>query len=357
MPRLVCCGVRPSFFVIPASEPGSRKVVRAGSRVKPGMTDTSNNIEKNMETKQPKEIPFMKYRYLVLGLSALLVAASFFLLFTKGLNYGTDFKGGLKLIYEIKVPTNEAQLTSLFPKGEFPDLVVQRFGEAGGNTFVIKSDVPEQVKEEEYAVPFTKKINEALGEGSASLIKEEFVGPKVGKELRTKGIYAVIWAWVIMLIYIGFRFDFFFAPGAIVALIHDVVITLGAFALTGREVNLTVVAAFLTIVGYSVNDTIIVFDRVRENIQKYKGLPLIDIVNRSISQILVRTIITSLTVFFVVMVLFLRAEGDIQNFAFAMIWGVVVGTYSSTFVAVPIFLFLRKHGHRIGMKPKTAKVA
>lgn len=309
-----------------------------------------------MEAKQPKEIPFMKYRVLVFGLSAIAVACSLFLLFTKGLNYGTDFKGGLKLVYKISVPTDEGQLTKLFPEEEFPDLVVQRFGQASENTFVIRSDVPEGM-EEDYAKPFTAKINGALGADTALLIKEEFVGPKVGKELRTKGVYAVVWAWIIMLIYIGFRFDFFFAPGAIVALIHDVIIALGAFALTGREVNLTVVAAFLTIIGYSVNDTIIVFDRIRENVQKYKGLPLIRIVNRSISQILVRTIITSLTLFFVVAVLFFRAEGDIQNFAFAMIWGVVAGTYSSTFVAVPIFLFLKKHGHRIGLKDKTAKLA
>jgi len=298
----------------------------------------------------------MKHWKLVFLISMIAVAGSLFLLFTKGLNYGTDFKGGLKLIYEFKVPTSESELTNTLGKVSLPTFVVQRFGDAKANTFVIKSDLPENI-DEEYSIPFTRTLKEKYGAESVTLIKEEFVGPKVGKELRNKGIYAVVWAWAIMLIYIGFRFDFYFAPGAIAALIHDVIIALGAFALSQREVNLTVVAAFLTIVGYSINDTIIVFDRIRENIKKYKGLPLTNIIDKSVTQILVRTIITSLTLFFVVVVLFFWAEGDIQNFAFAMIWGVVAGTYSSIFIASPIFLLLREHGHKFGLKkPKQVKV-
>lgn len=297
----------------------------------------------------------MKYRWLILGLSGIMIGFCIFLLFTRGLDYGTDFKGGLKLIYQFSVPTSQGEITKALSGHDLPEFVVQRFGAEGSKSFVIKADLPKG-KEGERALPFTQSLMEKYGDGQFTLIKEEFVGPKVGKELRTKGIYAVIWAWAIMLIYIGFRFDFYFAPGAIVALIHDVIIALGAFALTQREVNLTVVAAFLTIVGYSVNDTIIVFDRIRENIQKHKGTPLISIVNKSMTQILMRTIITSLTLFFVVIVLFFRAEGDIQNFAFAMIWGVVAGTYSSVFIATPIYLFLREHGHRFGFKPKTTKV-
>ena len=310
-----------------------------------------------MKTFQDKEINFMKYRWWIFSFSVLMMAASVFLLFTKGLNYGTDFKGGLKLIYQFKAPTSEGKLTEMLSGNTFPALVVQRFGEEGQNTFVIKSDLGEEESGEgEKAKPFTEVFVKKFGEGNVTLIKEEFVGPKVGRELRTKGIYAVVWAWVIMLIYIGFRFDFYFAPGAILALMHDILLTLGAFALTQREVNLTVVAAFLTIVGYSVNDTIIIFDRIRENIHKHKGTPLLSIVNKSLSQVLVRTIITSLTLFFVVVVLFFRAEGDLQNFAFAMIVGVIVGTYSTIYIATPVFLFLREHGHRLGFKQKTTKV-
>lgn len=299
-----------------------------------------------------RDIPFMEHRGWVLGFSLILVGISLFLLFTLGLNYGTDFKGGLKLVYQFDNPTTEVQVTEALSENNLPPHVVQRFGPEKDNSFVIKSELPEGPAgvQEGFSKKFTQLLGAKYPPEQMKLIKEEFVGPKVGKELRTKGIYAVIWAVAIMLIYIGFRFDFYFAPGAIVALIHDVVLTLGVFALVQREVNLTVVAAFLTIVGYSVNDTIIVFDRIRENIQKMKGMPLIKIINKSISQILMRTIITSLTLFFVVVVLFFRAEGDIKNFAFAMIIGVIVGTYSSVFIATPVFYFLREHGHRFGLK-------
>jgi preprotein translocase subunit SecF len=295
------------------------------------------------------EIPFMKYRWWFFSVSIIAMVASVVLLITGSLNYGTDFKGGLKLIYQFNASKTEAEITDTLGQAELPSFVVQRFGDLEKNTFIVKSDVSEDTKGE-YAQSFTKVLQEKYGQENVGLLQEEYVGPKAGKELRTKGIKAVFWSIIIMLVYIGFRFDFYFAPGAIFALIHDVLLTLAAFILTQREVNLTVLAAFLTIVGYSVNDTIILFDRIRENIKKYKGVPLTSIIDRSMTQVLVRTIITSVTVFFVVVVLFLRAEGDIQNFAFAMIVGVVVGSYSSIFVASPVFLFLREHGHWVGLK-------
>jgi preprotein translocase subunit SecF len=308
-----------------------------------------------LEKYVPKEIPFMRYQLPFMMVSAIVVAVSLFLLFTRGLNYGTDFRGGLTLIYQIEKPATEKEVTDLLAEKGVPSFVVQRFGEAKQGTFVIKSDLPEG-KAEEFSKPFTDALTAAFAPAKVTMMKEEFVGPKVGAELRRKGIYAVIWAWVIMLIYIGFRFDFYFAPGAIIALIHDIIVPLGAFALTQREVNLTVLAAFLTIVGYSINDTIIIFDRIRENLKKHKGMPLEQIANQSLTQVLVRSIVTSVTVFFVVVVLFFRAEGDIQNFAFAMIWGVIAGSYSTIFIATPVWLFLRKHGHRFGFKSKHTKV-
>jgi preprotein translocase subunit SecF len=158
-----------------------------------------------------------------------------------------------------------------------------------------------------------------------------------------------------MLVYIGFRFDFYYAPGALLSLIHDVVVAVGCFALFGLEVNLTVVAAILTIIGYSINDTIIVMDRIRENLQRHKGMGLIETVDLSINETLSRTIITSLTVLFVVVVLFVWTEGDIKNFAFAMTIGVITGTYSSISIASPVFIFLKQNGHRFGLgKPKAA---
>lgn len=304
-----------------------------------------------MINKNPNfRIPFMKYRWLLLGISMSLVAVAVYLWMVRGLNYGTDFTGGMTLVYQFKQATDENAVNDTLTKANLPPTVVQRFGEFAKNTFVIKSDIPEAP--EQYSKKVTAALQGAFGGEGVQLLKEEFVGPKVGKELRTKGIYAVVWAWVCMLVYIGFRFDFYFAPGAILALIHDVVVTIGAFALMRYEVNLTVVAGILTLIGYSINDTIIVFDRIRENLEKHRGMDLIELVNLSINETLMRTIITSLSVFFVSVVLFFRAEGDIQNFGFVMIFAVITGTYSSVFVAAPIFIFLKQHGHRFGLKKK-----
>lgn len=299
------------------------------------------------------QIPFMKYRWILLALSALLVLAAIVLIATRPANYGTDFKGGIKLLYQFENQTDEAQITEALKQNSLSSFVVQRLGDAAQNTFVIKGDKPEGL-EEKFSQPFNQAFEKSYGVGKFKNLKEEFVGPKVGKELQRNAVYAMFWAWIVMLVYIGFRFDFHFAPGAIVALVHDVLIALGLFVLLGREINLTVVAAFLTIVGYSINDTIIVFDRIREDLQRHKNLELTQLVDKSINETLSRTLITSLTVFFVVVVLFLRAEGEIQNFAFAMMIGVITGTYSSISIASPIFIFLKQHGHRLGLGKKAA---
>jgi preprotein translocase subunit SecF len=302
-----------------------------------------------------KDIPFMKYRWWLFSLSILSNVFAVALLFTHGLNFGTDFKGGLKLLYHFDAATTEVKVTDVLNQAHLANFIVQKFGTEDQNTFVVKSDLPEG-KPENLSPPYTQALQASFGADHVSLIKEEYVGPKVGKELMTKGIYAVIWAWGIILIYMAFRFDVYFGIGGIVALIHDVIIALGAFALFHREVNLTVVAAFLTIIGYSINDTIIIFDRIREDLGKHKGMDLISLVDMSINETLARTLVTSLTVFFVVGVLFFRAEGDIQNFAFAMLFGVVSGTYSSVFIAAPVFIFLKQHGHKFGIG-KAAAVA
>ncbi|MCB1214890.1 MAG: protein translocase subunit SecF [Deltaproteobacteria bacterium] len=289
--------------------------------------------------KKEREIPFMQLRYLFFGVSIALMGLAIFFLFQKGLKYGTDFEGGLSLLYEFDNPVTVHAVEEALQASGKTNFVAQEFGESEGKRFVIKAKLPEE-QTDHSGNDFTKSLEASFP--GVKLLKEEFVGPKVGQELREKGLWAVVWAWVVMLLYVGFRFDFYFAPGALFALVHDVLIALGAFAFSGREVNLTVVAAFLTIVGYSINDTIIVFDRIRENATLYKGSSLVSVINRSLTQILMRTLITSLTVFFAVLVLFLRAEGDIQDFAYAMIWGVVAGTYSSIFVASPIYLFLKR---------------
>jgi preprotein translocase subunit SecF len=298
-----------------------------------------------------KEIPFIQNQTYLIVLSLILTIGSLILVAYHGLNFGIDFKGGIKLQYKFNKPVESGEIVQAVSERLGEKVGAQQFGSPQENMYGI--DILKPKKEiEGFSALVTQALNEKLGEGSATLLKEEAVGPKAGQELRRKGELSIIVAWILILIYVGYRFDFYFSPGAIIALIHDILITLGAFAVTGREISLTVVAAFLTIIGYSVNDTIIVYDRIRENSRKYKSLPLPELVNRSINETLSRTIVTSLVVFFVVLVLFLRGEGDIRDFAFAMIVGVITGTYSSIFIACPIYIFLKKHGHRFGMASK-----
>ncbi len=292
-----------------------------------------------------KEIPFIQNQVYLLILSLILTVGSIILIAIHGLTFGIDFKGGIKLQYHFNKSVETGQVQEMLAKTLHEKVAVQQFGDPKENTFAFDILKPTQGIED-FSLSVTKALDGHFGAGFATLLKEESVGPKAGQELKRKGQLAVIVACILILIYLGYRFDFYFSPGAILALIHDIIITLGAFAVTGREINLTVVAAFLTIVGYSVNDTIIVYDRIRENALKYKTLPIPQLVNRSINETLSRTIVTSLVVFFVVFVLFLKGEGDIQDFAFAMIVGVITGTYSSIFIASPIYIFLKKHAHR-----------
>ena len=185
-------------------------------------------------------------------------------------------------------------------------------------------------------------LSEALQRGDANwyalagAVNVDQVGPSVGKDLKWAALWAVLWSIMILLLYISWRFEFRFAIGAIAALNHDILITLGVFSVFGKEINLPTVAAFLTIIGYSLNDTIVVFDRIRENTNLLKGVSYADIINKSINQSLSRTVVTSLTTLLVVLTIFALTFGEINTFAFALIVGVMVGTYSSIFVASPI---------------------
>ena len=281
-------------------------------------------------------IPFIKYRFVLIGISALLFVAAVVTIATKGLNYGIDFKGGAKLEYQFNQPVTESQVRDAI-EGVVPGTPqVVRFGQASENRMSIKVEVPEEhAKIGELVTPALEK---AFGAGSATLEKEETVGPRVGKELRKKALLATIFSWLLMMVYIAYRFEFVYAPGAFLSLVHDTVITVGIFALLGKEVDLTILAALLTLIGYSINDTIVVFDRIRENRHLITPSTIWDVVNDSINSTISRTIITSLTVFLVVIVLFLRGGGTLHDFAFAMIIGVIIGTYSSIFIASPIYI-------------------
>ncbi len=185
-----------------------------------------------------------------------------------------------------------------------------------------------------------RMLSEKFGAGSTELLREDSVGPKVGAELKQKGLKSILFALVMILAYIGFRFNLVFAPGAVVALIHDVLITVGVFVILGVQFTIPTIAALLTIVGYSLNDTIVVYDRIRENLSKTKTRSLADVVNESINQTLSRTLLTSLTTLVVVVCLFVFGGGIIHDFALALLIGVLVGTYSSVYIASPVMIFI-----------------
>ncbi len=281
-------------------------------------------------------LPFIKYRLIFILISVAFVAGSITLFFTKGFNYGIDFEGGAKLEYQFQQPVNESEVRQALDPLALGDVSVVRFGEKSDNRMSIKVEMPEE--HAAIAPQITGALEERFGEGTVQLEQEETVGPRVGKELRRKAWLTILFSWALMLIYIGYRFDFLFAPGAVLALIHDVIITLGFFALLGKEINLAILAALLTLIGYSINDTIVVFDRIRENKSRINPSTIKDVVNESINSTLARTIITSVTVLFVVVVLFLKGGGTLHDFAFALIVGVIVGTYSSIFIAAPAYI-------------------
>ena len=280
---------------------------------------------------------------MLISLAAIIASLAMFA--TRGFNYGIDFKGGAKLEFKFDRPVTEGAIREAIAGLKLGDVSVVRFGEARDNRMSIKVELPKE--HAEIGKTVTQALENSFGKGSVLLEQEETVGPRVGKELRKKAWLTILFSWALMLIYIGYRFDFLFAPGAVTALIHDVVITLGFFSLLGKEINLAILAALLTLIGYSINDTIVVFDRIRENKGRISHSTIKDVVNESINSTLARTLITSITVLFVVVVLFFKGGGTLHDFAFALIVGVIVGTYSSIFVASPIYISAYNHWPRI----------
>ena len=259
------------------------------------------------------------------------------LLIHGGPNFGIDFAGGTLVQIQFKNKTAVNEIRNALRANNLESSVIQQFGYAGDNEFLIKTE-----KSSSEIKGISANMEEAL---SSQFAKEDFevrrvevVGPKVGKDLRQKGMLAILYAIVGILIYITWRFKFRYAVGAIIALIHDVVFTVGIFSLLNKEFSLPIIAALLTIIGYSLNDTIVVYDRIRENIKEIQRRTLGDIVNSSINQILSRTVLTSVTTLLVVVALFFLGGAVIHDFAFALLVGIVIGTYSSIFIASPTIL-------------------
>jgi len=329
-------------------------------------------------------IDFIGRRRIALFFSgSLILFTLILLLFRGGPNYGVDFSGGILIQVRFNQPTTPDAIRGALRSIALEDSAIQEFGEKGKGEYLIRvgqtdielSNLSQMVKQ---------SLDKTFGENNVEVRRVEMVGPKIGKDLREKALFAIFYAILFMVIYISGRFEYKwtmsiimatclafgvyiisaigmsiiwligvaglitiglcwflrleYALGAIIALFHDVTITIGAFALTNREITLPVVAALLTIVGYSLNDTIVVFDRIRENYRRSRRRDFAEVINQSINQTLSRTILTSATTLIVVACLFVLGGGVIHDFAFALLVGIVVGTYSSIFIASPVLL-------------------
>jgi preprotein translocase subunit SecF len=254
-----------------------------------------------------------------------------------GPNYGIDFAGGTVVQVIFTEPTRAADIRTALDPLNLRGVAVQQFGDEANEYLIRVQETSDEL--EGLSRNIALALQASYGEAGVEVRRSEMVGPQVGRDLREKGFLAVLYAMIGILVYITWRFEFRFAVGAIIALAHDVLITLGVFSLTGREIDLPIIAAFLAIIGYSLNDTIIVYDRIRENLGKYPREAFATVVNRSINETLSRTILTSGTTLMVVLALFIFGGGVIHNFAFALLVGILVGTYSSIFVASPVLIF------------------
>jgi len=265
-----------------------------------------------------------------------------------GLNFGIDFAGGTNVQIKFNQPTTIEKIRESLRDVKLENSTIQQVGSSSDNEYLLRTEhSSSDLKGLSGLVE--DSMGAHYGKGAFEVRRVEMVGPKAGIDLRRKGLMAITFAWVGMLIYISWRYEFRYALGGIIALLHDVIVTIGVFTFLGKEFTLTVIAAVLTIIGYSINDTIVVFDRIRENARKNIKKDLGTVINESINQTLSRTILTSLTVVLVLVALFLFGGTVIHDFSFILLVGVIVGTYSSIFIASPLVLIWEKYkpGKRI----------
>ena len=285
-----------------------------------------------------REILFNKYFRPLNLVSIMFVVVSIIFLFFKGLNFGVDFKGGT--LIELRVTDKNISITNIrdsFNNMNLNGIKVKEFGNSTDYIVMFQSETsnsPELIKD------IKDNINKKYGQ-SIDFRRVESVGPKVSSELLKSGIIAITLSLIAMLVYIWIRFEWQFSIGAIVALFHDVIITLGVFSIFSLEINLSIVAAVLTIVGYSMNDTVVIYDRVRDNLRKYSDIKIFNLTNISINETLSRTIITSVTTLLALLSIYILGGEILKGFSLAMILGVIFGTYSSIFIACPILVNFR----------------
>jgi len=291
--------------------------------------------------KQNTNIQFLKYKKITLSISIIFCLISFFSLFINGLNFGIDFKGGSLIEVKSDESINISDVRSKLSLLNLGDVQIQNFGSE--KNVLVRVEASSSENNSSVLSLITNEL-EAFGE----IQRTEVVGPKISSELIQKGILAIISAVGLMLFYIWIRFEWQFSLGAVLALVHDVIITIGIFSFFQIEFNLSIIAALLTIIGYSMNDTVVVYDRIRENLRKYKKQDLYDLINSSINQTLSRTVLTSFTTLLALFSLYIFGGQVIKGFTLAMIIGVFIGTYSSTFIASQLL-------HILGVKRDWSK--
>ncbi|NGP87617.1 protein translocase subunit SecF [Fodinibius halophilus] len=288
---------------------------------------------------------FIKAHKIGYVISGILLVAALIGIFTKGLQYGIDFKGGKEFVLEFDEPIEVVELRSALsePLGSTP--VVKRFGSP--QDVLIRTDNPGEISEVQNTI--LEVVNQQYGQNKATVIKTDIVGARFAEDLKRGAMNAIIFALVVIFIYILIRFkNWTFSAGAVAALFHDVLIVVGVFTIFGEiapfsmQIDQAIIAAFLTIVGYSLNDTVVVFDRIRENSLLYKTMDYDKMVNKSLNDTLSRTVITSVTTLFVVTVLFIFGGEVLKGFSFALMLGVIIGTYSSLFVASSMVVELKR---------------
>ncbi len=286
-------------------------------------------------------IDFVSKFPITVVISLVMVIGSIVLFATKGLNYGVDFTGGAEVQLSFDKKVNLTDLRSSLDTAGFKSVQVQTYGDSD-SSYIIKVSAGEK---DLNAVTdkIVKGLNTDFSDANPRVDKTDIVGPKAGEQLRISGFQAMAWALLMIMVYIALRFDFKYSPGAIVALVHDVIIVIGVFILTDREFSLQIVGALLAVIGYSVNDTVVVYDRVREHEAKSPTTALGKLINLALNETLTRTMLTSITTLMVSIVMFLMGGGGIENFFFAICIGVFVGTYSSLFVAAPTILLFEKY--------------
>ncbi|HEY8247453.1 MAG TPA: protein translocase subunit SecF [Hyphomicrobium sp.] len=298
-------------------------------------------------------LPFMRFKGICLALSIIAMAISLGLYFTRGLNYGVDFKGGSLIEVQSKSgPADLADMRNKLNALGVGDVQIQSFG-ADTDVLIRVEQQPGGDAEQQVAM---KKVVDTLGDGFTQR-RIEVVGPAISSELRRTGIIAVLASLVAISIYVWFRFEWQFAVGCVMALLHDVLVTVGVFSLFQLDFDLSIVAALLTILGYSVNDSVVVSDRIRENLRKFKRMELNELLNISINETLSRTILTGVTAIAGITALLIFGGEVLRNFSFAMLFGILIGTYSSIFIAAPLLGYLGVKRDTVGAAARAKEAA